>query len=69
MSRPLKLTPRSILAFQDGSTDGFHKIVELLCEHGDGILVESFTYPSALETGWPMGVRPVTVEIDGELSR
>ncbi|CDZ98639.1 Aromatic amino acid aminotransferase and related proteins [Phaffia rhodozyma] len=48
----------------DGSTDAFHKVVELLCEKGDGILVESSTYPSALETGWPMGVRPVTTPID-----
>ncbi|KAL7409247.1 pyridoxal phosphate-dependent transferase [Mrakia frigida] len=47
-----------------GSTDGFHKIVELLCEKGDGILCEAYTYPSALETGWPMGVRPVPVAMD-----
>jgi aromatic amino acid aminotransferase I len=39
-------------------------VVELLCERGDGILCESMTYPSALETGWPMGVRPVPVTID-----
>jgi len=50
----------------DGSTDGWHKVVELLCNPGDPILVEAWTYPSAIESAWPMGVRPVPVDIDAD---
>lgn len=50
----------------DGATDGWHKVLELLCNPGDPILVEAWTYPSALESGWPMGVRPVPVPIDAD---
>lgn len=35
----------------DGATDGWHKVIELLCNPGDPILVEAWTYPSALESG------------------
>lgn len=31
-----------------GSTDAWSKICTLLCERGDGILCEEWTYPSAL---------------------
>jgi aromatic amino acid aminotransferase I len=50
----------------DGATDGWHKVIELLCNPGDPILVEAWTYPSAIESGWPMGVRPVPVPIDAD---
>lgn len=50
----------------DGATDGWHKTLELLCNPGDPILVEAWTYPSALESGWPMGVRPIPVPIDAD---
>lgn len=50
----------------DGATDGWHKVLELLCNPGDPILVEAWTYPSAIESGWPMGVRPVPVPIDAD---
>lgn len=50
----------------DGATDGWHKVLELLCNPGDPILVEAWTYPSAIESGWPMGVRPIPVPIDAD---
>lgn len=50
----------------DGSTDGWHKVVELLCNKGDPVLVEAWTYPSAIESGWAMDVRPVPVAIDAD---
>lgn len=48
----------------DGSTDGWHKVLELLCNPGDHVLVEAWTYPSAVESGWPMQIRPVPCPID-----
>lgn len=48
----------------DGATDGWHKVVEMLCNPGEHILVEAYTYPSAIESGWPMGLRPVPIAID-----
>lgn len=50
----------------DGATDGWHKVIETLCNHGDMILVEAWTYPSAIESGWPMGLRPVPCPIDAD---
>ena len=52
------------ILLDDGATDGWHKVIEMLCNPGDPILVESWTYPSAIEGGWPLGIRPVPVAID-----
>ncbi|KAG8941538.1 hypothetical protein FRC03_004355, partial [Tulasnella sp. 419] len=49
-----------------GNTDGLHRIITTLCNSGEGLLVEEWTYPSALSTGLPYGVRPVSVAMDGE---
>lgn len=49
-----------------GSTAAFEIIVSTLCEEGDGILCEEFTYSSALATAWPHGVKPVALQMDGE---
>ncbi|GAA5849914.1 hypothetical protein JCM5353_009063 [Sporobolomyces roseus] len=49
-----------------GSTDAWGKIVTTLCESGDGVLCEEWTYPSALATAWPNGFKPVPLPIDGE---
>ncbi|KZP00312.1 PLP-dependent transferase [Calocera viscosa TUFC12733] len=49
-----------------GNTDGWAKCVLTLCNPGEGIIVEEYTYPSALASAWPLGVRPVPIKMDGE---
>lgn len=49
-----------------GSTDAWGKIVTTLCNRGDGVLCEEWTYSSALSTAWPNGIKPVAVDMDGE---
>ncbi|KAF9399711.1 hypothetical protein BGX21_005745 [Mortierella sp. AD011] len=49
-----------------GNTDGFAKAVSMLCNRGDQILVEEWTYPAALEMMDPLGIRHVPVRMDGE---
>ena len=48
-----------------GSTAAFQVICTTLAESGDGLLCEEFTYPSALATAWPSGIKPVSCPIDG----
>ncbi|GAA5876540.1 hypothetical protein JCM16303_003573 [Sporobolomyces ruberrimus] len=48
-----------------GSTDAWGKIVTTLCEPGDGVLCEEWTYPSALAAAWPNGMKPVPLPMDG----
>ncbi|GAA6025556.1 hypothetical protein JCM11491_000054 [Sporobolomyces phaffii] len=48
-----------------GSTDAWSKVVTTLCEPGDGVLCEEWTYPSALATAWPSGIKPVPLAMDG----
>ncbi|BGP56694.1 hypothetical protein JCM8202v2_004324 [Rhodotorula sphaerocarpa] len=49
-----------------GSTDAWGKIVTTLCNPGDGVLAEEWTYPSALATAWPNGIKPVPLPMDGD---
>lgn len=49
-----------------GSTAAWAQIVTTLCNPGDGFLVEEATYPSAVSTAWPSGMRPVAVSMDNE---
>ncbi|GAA5893063.1 hypothetical protein JCM5296_003062 [Sporobolomyces johnsonii] len=49
-----------------GSTDAWGKIITTLAESGDGVLCEEWTYPSALATAWPNGIKPVPLPMDGE---
>lgn len=49
-----------------GNTNAWAKVVELLCETGDSILVEEFTYPSAQAYWIPMGMKGVPVRADAE---
>ncbi|KAF9090023.1 hypothetical protein BGX29_005521 [Mortierella sp. GBA35] len=49
-----------------GNTDAYSKVVGMLCNRGDKILVEEWTYPTALETLEPLGIGHVAVEMDGE---
>ncbi|KAG0210046.1 Aromatic/aminoadipate aminotransferase 1 [Mortierella sp. GBA30] len=49
-----------------GNTDAFAKAVSLVCNRGDKILVEEWTYPTALEMMEPLGIDHVAVSMDGE---
>ncbi|KAF9105883.1 Aromatic/aminoadipate aminotransferase 1 [Mortierella sp. AM989] len=49
-----------------GNTDAFAKAVSMLCNRGDQILVEEWTYPAALEMMDPLGIRHVPVGMDSE---
>ncbi|KDN51005.1 hypothetical protein RSAG8_00634, partial [Rhizoctonia solani AG-8 WAC10335] len=47
-----------------GNTDGWTKACTLLCQPGEFILTEDWTYPGALLSAWPSGVRPYPVPMD-----
>lgn len=47
-----------------GNTDAWCKVVRLLCEPGDFILCEQYTYPSAQALWIPMGCTAAPVKID-----
>ncbi|CAE6427770.1 unnamed protein product [Rhizoctonia solani] len=47
-----------------GNTDGWTKACALLCQPGEFILTEDWTYPGALLSAWPSGVRPYPVPMD-----
>ncbi|KAF9204043.1 hypothetical protein BGZ49_005755 [Haplosporangium sp. Z 27] len=49
-----------------GNTDAFAKTISMLCNRGDQILVEEWTYPAALEMIDPLGIGHVPVGMDGE---
>ncbi|KAG0315136.1 hypothetical protein BGZ99_007664 [Dissophora globulifera] len=49
-----------------GNTDAFSKVISMLCNRGDKILVEEWTYPAALELIEPLGIGHVPVSMDGE---
>ena len=49
-----------------GNTSALDLAFRILAERGDFILVEEYTYPTALETGVPLGMRFVGVKMDGE---
>lgn len=49
-----------------GSTAAWESTIRLFCERGDYILMEEYTFSSALETGLPLGVKAVPVKMDGE---
>lgn len=49
-----------------GSTDAWAKVVQLLCEPGEHILVEKFVYPSAQAFYIPMGCKGVPIDMDGD---
>ncbi|EJU06677.1 PLP-dependent transferase [Dacryopinax primogenitus] len=60
------INPLTTTLVHVGNTDGWAKAVLTLCNHGEGILVEEYTYPSAIASAWPIGVRPVPVKMDSE---
>ncbi|KAF9959954.1 hypothetical protein BGZ70_008728 [Mortierella alpina] len=49
-----------------GNTDAFAKAVAMVCNRGDKILVEEWTYPTALELLEPFGIGHYPVSMDGE---
>ncbi|KAH8118799.1 PLP-dependent transferase [Phellopilus nigrolimitatus] len=49
-----------------GNTDGWSKALQTLCDPGEMILTEAWTYPSALASARPYGVHPASVAMDGE---
>jgi len=49
-----------------GNTDGWAKIVGLLMEKGDAVLVEEWTYPGAENAFLPLGCEMVAIKMDGE---
>ena len=52
-----------------GNTDGWGKVVRLLCEPGDFILCEEHTYPSAQAVWAPMGCKAAPIAMDGRVMR
>lgn len=55
-----------VTTMHTGSTAAWAQICTTLCEPGDGVLCEAFTYPSALSTAWPSGIKPVPCAMDGQ---
>jgi aromatic amino acid aminotransferase I len=49
-----------------GNTDGWAKTVITLCNPGEGILCEEWTYPSAIAAMQPYGVSAVPVQMDDQ---
>ncbi|KAF9651722.1 PLP-dependent transferase [Thelephora ganbajun] len=49
-----------------GNTDGWSRIVTTFANPGDWILAEEWTYPSALASAHPWGIKAAPVAIDGE---
>ena len=49
-----------------GNTDALYKIFNMLIDPGDFVIVEEFTYPSALEAMHPLQVQTVPIKMDRE---
>ena len=49
-----------------GATDGWSKCVLTFCERGQCVLVEEFTYPSALACLIPLGCTTAPIKMDGQ---
>lgn len=47
-----------------GNTNAWAKVVGLLCEESDFVLVEEFTYPSAQALWIPLGIKAVPIPAD-----
>ncbi|KAK7039228.1 hypothetical protein VNI00_010133 [Paramarasmius palmivorus] len=52
------------ILLHSGNTDAWSKVVSLLCEPRDYILVEQYTYPSSQALWAPLGCRGVPVPMD-----
>ncbi|KAI0065787.1 PLP-dependent transferase [Artomyces pyxidatus] len=49
-----------------GNTDGWSRVVKALCNPGDTIITEDWTYPSAVANATPVGVNFLPVPMDGQ---
>lgn len=49
-----------------GNTDGWARVVLTLCNPGEMMLTEEWTYPSAVATCQPYGISPVPIAMDSE---
>jgi aromatic amino acid aminotransferase I / 2-aminoadipate transaminase len=49
-----------------GNTDALYKIFNMVLDPGDFVLVEEFTYPSALASLRPLRVNTIGVKLDSE---
>ncbi|TDZ99660.1 Aromatic amino acid aminotransferase [Colletotrichum sidae] len=49
-----------------GNTNAWAKVVGLLCEENDFVIVEEFTYPSAQALWIPLGIKAVPIPADTE---
>ncbi|GAA5900164.1 hypothetical protein JCM5296_001475 [Sporobolomyces johnsonii] len=52
------------ILMNNGNTDAWTKVVRLLCENDDTVLVEAATFPSAQAMWIPMGIKAAPVEMD-----
>ncbi|KAL3419034.1 aromatic amino acid aminotransferase [Phlyctema vagabunda] len=53
-------------ALSVGSTSALEQTFRMLCERGDLILSEEYTFASAVETAAPLGIKVVGVKMDSE---
>ena len=49
-----------------GNTDALGKVMQMIAERGDNMLVEEYTYPNAIQTADPYGVSMAPVRVDAE---
>ncbi|KAI0029266.1 pyridoxal phosphate-dependent transferase, partial [Vararia minispora EC-137] len=49
-----------------GNTDAWYKLCTLLCDPGDCILVEEYTYPAVLASSYPRDILPIAVPMDSQ---
>ena len=47
-----------------GSTYAWDTALRLFCERGDYIMLEEYTFASAAETAWPLGLKAAAIAID-----
>jgi aromatic amino acid aminotransferase I len=57
---------RTVTLIDVGSTDGWVRACMMLCNEGEGVLAEEWTYASALAASWPLGIKAIPVPIDGD---
>lgn len=49
-----------------GNTEAWKKVVDLLCDEGDSVLVEEYTFSTSQAVWAPMGVNGVPVKLDSD---
>ncbi|KAJ5139922.1 hypothetical protein N7448_003330 [Penicillium atrosanguineum] len=49
-----------------GSTSAWDSTLRMFCEKGDYIIVEKYTFASALETAWSLGINALPVGMDAQ---